>query len=295
MKIRSIIAATASLILAGLANTLAGATEGVHYYRHLIFNHDSPVVPYTGIYEITSAEAGAAGHYEFAYDAKGRVTEIVNKSPEDWHRHPLTHLGAYRTAFTYDGNREIHRFYDKDGNRVKSLREVYEEVYTTDATGFRTSLEFFDLAGKPMQSNWNIARYAWEKKGDMLIERRYNLKGELAPLAPTFPFLISGIKFDSAGRFACHYNLNEKLEIENSPMGIACYRDLFAANGNLLGLAYFNAKGELVHSPWKFAMIELAYDGNGSTISETGIDEKGNFVMRNAFNYDAAGKLLPRQ
>jgi hypothetical protein len=294
MKIRSIIVA-ASLLLAGLANTLSGATAGEHYYRHLIFNHDSPVVPYTGIYEISEADARDVAHYEFCYDAKGRVTEIVNKSPEDWHRHPLTHLGAYRTAFTYDGNREIHRFYDKDGNRVKNLREVYEEVYTADASGFRTSLEFFDLAGKPMQSNWNVARYAWEKKGDMLIERRYNLNGELVPLAPTFRFLISGIKFDSAGRFAAHYNLNEKLEVVDDDDGIACYHDLFAANGNLLGLAYFNAKGELVHSPWKFAMIELAYDANGNTISETGIDEKGNFVMRNAFDYDSSGRILPRK
>jgi hypothetical protein len=282
-----------SLCLATLLPRLdAAGLSGTHYYRHLVFNHDSPNIAYAGVYEIDEATAKTTAHYQFTYDEEGRIAEILNYSPEDWHHHALTHLGAFRTSYTYEGNKEIRRFFDTDGKRVPNLRTVYEEVYTKDRDGFKTSLEFFDLNGKPMESNWNISRYTWEKKGDLIIERRYNLKGDLMPLSPYFQFRISGIKYDADGHFAIHYNLNDRLEVTENADGIASYRDLYAANGNLLGLGYFNKRDELIPSPWKYALIELSYDANGNVVGENGLDEKGGIVMRNTFRYDDMGKQI---
>jgi hypothetical protein len=271
------------------------ANEGgaVRYFRHLVFNHDSPCAPYTGTYEIAQEVAKGVGHYEFHYDAQGRVTEIVNESPEDWRQHPLTHLGAYRTVYSYEGKTLTLRFYDKDGARVSNLRNVQEEVYTLGDDGRPESLAFFDGSGKPMESNWNIARYAWEEHDGMLIERRYNLKGELVPLSPYFRFTVSGLVIGKNGDFVAHYNLNENLEIIDNENGIACYKNAYANNGNLMNIIYYNAKGDIVPSPWKFAVVNLAYDENGNPVSEDLIDENGHFVTRGTFQFDASGSLMP--
>lgn len=282
----------ALLLVPVFAASAALAEPSVHYFRHLPLNHQTPYVTYAGTDEISSEQAKSVEHYEFVTDEKSRETEIRNYSSEGWHNHPLTHLGAFRTAITYEGTKDIHRFYDKAGNRSRNLREVYEEVYSYDPTGFRTSLEFFDLRGRPMESNWRIARYVWEKKGDLVIERRYDLKGALAPMAPTFPFHISSFKFTADGHVDEHCNLNDRLEVENSPNGIACYRDVFAASGNLLGLTYYDRDGKVVNSPWKFAVVRLTYDAHGDVLSEDMTDRNGVLVSHTAFAYDEAGKLL---
>jgi hypothetical protein len=281
-----------SALLFTVAAAAFGADGSVRYYRHLEFNHDSPHVSYAGVYEITVEQAKTVEHYEFVYGTDGRLAEIRNFSSEQWRNHPLTHLGAFRTAYTYEGDREVRRFYDRDGKRVQNLRKVYEEVYSYDKSGFKCGLEFHDLAGKPMESNWGIARYAWEKKGDMVIERRYDLKGNLAPLSPFFQFHISGLKYDRLGHFERHYNLNDKLEVVNSDFGVACYQDTVAANGNLVGLVYLDKDGKIVPSPWQFAIVHQTYDKDGNVIAEEMDDRDGVFLWRSTFAYDAAGKLI---
>lgn len=272
-----------------VASAIAGPP--VQYFRHLPLNHQTPYLAYAGTDEISAEQAKSVEHYEFVTDAQSRVIEIRNYSSEGWHNHPLTHLGAFRTAITYDGAKETHRFYDKAGHRVRNLREVYEEVYSHDASGFRTGLAFFDLHGQPMQSNWGIARYAWEKQGDRIIERRYDLKGALAPMAPTFPFHISSFEFTADGHVDRHCNLNDRLEVADAPNGIACYRDVFAASGNLLGLTYYGRDGKVVNSPWKFAVVRLSYDKAGNVLVEDMLDKNGVLLRHTPFTYDATGKL----
>lgn len=281
-----------SLCLAALVPSLSANEGGTHYYRQLVYNHDSPVAPYVGTYEITKDAAQNADHYEFVYDSNGKLAKILNYSSESWRNHQLTHLGAYCTAFSYIGTKEIRQFYDKDGKRVMNLRKVYKEVYTSGADGFKQSLEFFDLGDKPMESDWNISRYTWAKQGGMIIERRYNLKGELVPLSPYFKFEISGIVLNANGDFIEHYNLNDKLEVTDNENGIASYKNTYANNGNLLNITYYNKRGDVVPSPWKFAIVNLGYNDKGNPISENLMDENGNFVVRGVFTYDERGKLI---
>lgn len=272
------------------ASALAAPT--VHYFRHLPFNHNSPYLPYVGLDEITAEQAKTTEHYEFVFDDKSRLVEIRNFSSEAWRNHPLTHLGAFRTTFTYEGPKEIRRFFDKSGRRVTNLRKVYEEVYALDPHGAPTSLTFFDLRHRPMASNWGIARYTWERVGDRVIERRYDLKGALAPMAPTFDFHISAFQLAANGRFESHCNLNDRLEVANSPMGIACYSDVTASDGRLLGLTYYDRDGKVVNSPWRFAIVRLTYNAKGEPVEEENVDRNGELVTRTTLAYDGAGKLL---
>jgi YD repeat-containing protein len=276
------------------ATAAFGQTPQVRYFRHLAINHNSPYASFEPLNEIDAGQAKGVEHYEVFYDAQGRVSEMRNYSSEAWRNHPLTHMGSFRMTVSREGRREVRVFFDREGKRTHNLRQVYKEIYGYDAKGALTSLEFYDLADKPMDSNWGVARYTWEKKADMIIERRYNVKGELMPLAPTFAFHISGLKLDRDGRIVEHYNLNDKLEIVDNADGIACYKDMLAANGALVNVSYYDQKGRLTNSPWRFAAVRQTYDKDGNVIVEEMIDKFGLLLSRENFNYDAAGKLLPK-
>lgn len=280
------------LALIFITSAAFGSEASVRYFRHIALNHNSPYIPYAFVNEISAEQAKTVEHYEVVFDGSSRIAEIRNYSSEAWHTHPLTHLGAFRTAISYDGEKAVRQFYDKDGKRVQNLRKVYKEIASYDKDGFLRGLEFLDLQDRPMDSNWGVARYAWEKKGDLIIERRYNVKGEFAPLAPSFQFHISGLKFDGNGRIESHCNLNDNLEVANSVDSIACYKDVYAADGNLLGLTYYDKDGQVVNSQWKFAVVRLTYDKDGNAICEDMTDKNGMLVHRTIFAYDASGKLI---
>lgn len=286
---------TLFLALIFVTSSAFGNEASVLYFRHIVLNHNSPYILYAFANEISAEQAKAVEHYEVVFDSRSRVSEIRNYSSEAWHNHPLTHLGAFRTTISYEDASEVRQFYAKNGKRVQNQRNVYKEVYSYDQNGFKRSLEFFDLQDRPMESNWRIARYMWEKKDDLIIERRYNLNGELAPLAPSFQFHISGLKIDGNGHLASHCNLNDKLEIANSADGIACYKDVYAASGNLLGLTYYDKNGLVVNSPWKFAVVRLTYDKDGNAVCEDTTDKNGMLVSRTMFAYDKTGKLIENQ
>jgi YD repeat-containing protein len=284
----------ALVVMLLVASVAFGEGPQVRYFRHLAFNHNSPFMSYTPVNEISAEQAKNAEHYEVVYDASGRVTEMRNYSSEAWRNHPLTHMGVYRMTIRREGAREIREFFDREGQRARNLRQVYKEVYTLDADGFRRELEFFDLNNKPMDSNWGVARYAWEKKDGWVIEGRYNVKGEFAPLAPSFQFHISALRLNALGHIEEHCNLNDKLEIIDSNDGLACYRDLISAEGNLLNVSYTDKSGREVNSPWRFSVVRLTYDANGNPVVEEMTDKNGVLLSRENFAYDATGKLLPK-
>jgi hypothetical protein len=285
-----------ALCLALSAGGLNAAETGiVRYYRQLAVDRDTPMLEYDGIFEINFDQAHGADHYEFTYDLHGRITEIVNLHDESCRRNSLTDLGAYRTTFTYDGEKEIHRFYDRAGKRVANLRKAYEEVYTHTPEGFKTALEFHDLDGRPMESDRGIARYTWEKKNGLVIERRYNLKGDPVPLAPGLPFRVSGLRLDHDGRVKAHLNLNDKLRETNDENGVASSHNLYAENGNLLGFTYFAKDGRPTNSGEGYAIGRFTYDANGNLLSVEFIDKEGRLVSRETYSYDEAGKVIGKK
>lgn len=134
------------------------------YFRHLRYNHVSPYIKIVGTYPIDKATASTTSHYVFKYNNNNELLEIVNKHYFTEKKHPLASIGAYKTLFTYDGDKEIRIFLDKNGHRISNDREVYKEVFSKDKKGNYTQLEFFDEKDKPMESNWGISRYEWSKK-----------------------------------------------------------------------------------------------------------------------------------
>jgi hypothetical protein len=220
------------------------------------------------------------------------LVEIINNNPEEWKSHPLTHIKVYRMAIQYIGNQEIRTFYNKANERVKNIRDVYKEVYTYDANRFKTSADFYDLNNQQMNSNWNIARYTWEKHNGLIIEHRYNTNGEPVNVSPYFSFGTIGILLDEKGFSKATFNLNDKLEIVNNEIGIACYQDTYDDFGNHIAYTYIDQDNRLTKSAYKFAFAKKYYDSVGNMLEEEYVDINYKHMGSRKFKYDGNGYLI---
>jgi len=277
------------LLLSGLV--LADETSSTHFFRQVVYNHVSPHLPLRGIYEISAETAQKSPHYIFKLNSRKQLVEVINNHPITWKSHPLTHIGADKIVFNYNQSEEVRTFYNRENQPVANIRGVYKEVYAYDANGFKCSLNFYDQNGQPTESNWKIARYIWEKQQGLVIERRYNLNGELAKISPYFDFLITGIKYNDQGLPMAHYNLNEVLEITENYWGVASYQDKYDQNGNHIEYAYYNKANQLTPSAAGFAIGRKTYDLYGNVIKEEYLDKNSQHLRAVTFQYNENGLL----
>ena len=236
------------------------------YFRHLKYNHVSPYIDLAGTYSINKETAKSTSHYTFKYNDSGKITEIINNHYYYERQHPLASLGVYKVEITYPEGQEVRVFYDKNGKRISNDRDVFKEVYTYNNKGLKTKLQFYDVDNNPMESNWGIAEYKWEKHKKLIIENRFNLKNESVPLSPYFQFGTTGILLDKKGQPKAHYNLDTKLNIINNDKGTASYQDVYDDNGNHVTYSYHDANNNLVTNQWGFAYGEKKYDSIGNYI-----------------------------
>jgi pimeloyl-ACP methyl ester carboxylesterase len=262
----------------------AGAAElSEKYFLQLRYNHSSPFFRYTGIREISAPTAKRYPHYVFKY-TDGKLSEIICNNPEYARTHPLTNIGAYRTKIDYDGSREIRTFFDAGGKRCANIRKVWTETFTTGSDGMYISLAFSDADGKPMQSEWLIAKYEWKKSGNMIVEHRYDLGGTPASVSPYFQFGTTGIRFSDDGTYRETFNLDEKENITGNGRGIASYRDRYDAEGNHLEYAYFDAQGKPTPSPWRYQKAFKFCDEIGNLTKMEMYDMTGQSAGTQKFN-----------
>ena len=249
---------TVTIILIALLSQ-AQNTSSEKYFRHLRYNHVSPLIPITGIYEIDKHMASNIPHYVFKYDVNDRLTEIINKNIISKHHHPLTSLSAYKTIIDYTDSTEIYTYYDENSTRIKNDRNVYKEVFFVNQNNEKYKLCFYDIKNNEMESNWGIAYYIWSKKEDLIIEKRYNLKNELVNISPYFDFGITGILIGENGIPKANYNLNSNLEIHENSFGIASYKDEYDKRGKNISYSYYDKNDKLTTNPWGYAIGRKKY------------------------------------
>jgi hypothetical protein len=240
--------------------------SSTQHYRHLRYNHVSPFIQLVGIYPIDETTAKATSHYIFKYDNSNRLVEIINNHYHTEKKHPLASIGVFKMVIEYEKGEETRTFFDLNNHRITNDRGVYKEVFSLGKNQFKNTLAFYDLEGNPMESNWNISKYQWEKKNDWVIERRFNLKNEAVKLSPYFDFDVTGILLNKNGAPKAKYNLDEKLAIVENSLGIASYQDKYDDQGSHVEYSYHNVKGELTLNKSKFAVGEKIYDTLGNHI-----------------------------
>lgn len=236
------------------------------YFRQLRYNHISPYIPLVGTYQIDSITAQMTSHYIFKYDSSNRLTEVINNHYFTEKQHPLASIGAYKLVIEYSNNKATRTFFDKNGKRISNDREVSKEVYSLDKNNFVYNLKFYDLEDKPMESNWGIAEYQWEKHKKLIIENRYNLENQPVSLSPYFQFGTTGILLDKKGQPKAHYNLDNRLNIVNNDKGTASYQDTYDDKGNHIKYSYHDANNNLIMNQWGFAYGIKVYDDLGNQI-----------------------------
>ncbi|WP_350293969.1 nuclear transport factor 2 family protein [uncultured Croceitalea sp.] len=257
----------------------AQTDSSTEYYRHLRYNHVSPCADVVGIHPIDRITAQSTSHYIFRINKSGKPVEIINNHYHTEKKHPLASIGAYKTRIIYSDSKEIRTFYDPSGKQIANDRGVYKEVYFLDSKKFKYKLQFFDLHDNPMESNWKISKYIWNKKGKLIIEKRYNLLSEEVNVSPYFKFGITGILLDREGVPKVHYNLDDKLKKTNNAEGIASYQDVFDSQGNHIKFSYHDKNGDLAETPRGFAIAEKIYDDIGNQIGLKRYDINKNLIL----------------
>lgn len=258
--------------------SISGFAQRSVYYRHLMYNHVSPCIALLGVHPIDERTAENTSHYIFKYDTQDRLKEIINKHYHTEKVHPLSSLGVYRVVFSYEKNREVRTFFDPNDRRITNDRQVFKEVYLLNRKGDKIQLNFYGLDDQPMESNWEIAEYQWEKNAKGIIERRYNLKGEEANLSPYFEFGTTRIETDKNGVPKRQYNLNEELEVIENKLGVASYQDQYDEKGNHVKYSYHDVNNDLVLNQWSFAVGEKVYDSIGNHVSLNLYDANGELI-----------------
>ncbi|MDT0551964.1 nuclear transport factor 2 family protein [Urechidicola vernalis] len=248
------------------------------HYRHLRYNHVSPYIKLAGIYPISAKEALNSSHYTFTYNKQNQLTEVTNYHYATERRHPLASIGAYKTVITYNGNQETRVYLYVNGERVPNDRAVFKEIFTLDKKGNYAKLEFYDLDDNPMESNWGISNYTWKSYKKMIIEQRFNLKGEAKNLSSYFEFGTTGMTFRNDGTPIGKYNLNEDFEIVNNSAGVASYQDTYDENGNHVKYTYHNKEDDLVINPSGLAIGIKIYDDKGNYIKQQHLDTNGKLL-----------------
>ena len=259
------------------------AGEDVDTYRHIMFR-ETPFAPYRGIHPVDADTAAGVAHYAFEHDDTGRVTRISRRIGD-------TVIGdnggwdsfiwfAPDVRIRYDGNREIHTYYDRHGERVAAHGNVYSARYTLDDDGRRTALAFFDAEGQPSQSEWNIHRYEWRIDEDGHVrETRFDLDGEMQPLRPDFEFFEVVLEYDAAGQIAFIRNLGLDGVPANNASGAGIDRITYDLDGNFIRWQVYDRDGRPVEGNGPNVHLgEHLYDADGNKTGFRGFDRHGNRI-----------------
>ncbi len=253
------------------------------HFRHIMFR-ESPYAPYRGIHPIDADTSSNVQHYEFSYDKSNRLIRISQKFGDDL----VPAFGTWdsfiwfaaEVRITYQDNKELHSYYNIEGQRTAAHGNVWEAVYELNEAGQRVALSFYGKNNDPVASEWNIHRYEWRPSDDgHVFEKRFNLKGEQEQLRPELAFHEVKLEYDQDGKlmFMRNYGLNH--ELINNPSGAAIDRITYDLAGNFIRWQVYDKDSMAVEGNRPMVhMGEHLYDVYGNKIGMRGFDRSGNRI-----------------
>ncbi len=204
--------------------------------------------------------------------------------------------------YSYEDSKQTKHFYNKEGEQIES-GGVFSAVFTLDDKGFRTSLEFLDKEGNPVENRNNINRYTWTKLENGLIkELRYNLANEETIMNPFCPFYELRFEYDTKGYVTKMMNYEAdtlyNCTAENcGDIGVSYFEFVNNDKGDLLNFSVHNTVGQLSNLYWGWAKRQNKVDDNGYTIETAMFDQddeylSGKNVPVTKNSYDEHGALI---
>lgn len=239
----------------------------VEYYGDFPF-WESPVQMFKGQNPLSAEEAARRQHVRAEYDVQGRLVDVqmrlgsAFKEPAAFFR--SLHFHVEHTRIHYDGNRAVHRFYNRFGTRVEAWGDVWEKVYTLDERGRPTRMAFFGRDGQPTENSWGSAYFTWDHARDgSVIEARFSNSGELMPHRRGFEFKRIRTSFSPDGHLALMQNIDESGNLIASESGAAQYRYFYDAAGMFDRWEVYDAAGSPALGPTGTAGEQYTNGPNG--------------------------------
>ena len=277
----------------------AAGDENVKHFRHILFS-ETPWDVFKGTHPLTADEAKTINNYKFTYDDQGRLASI------DYCRGDVllgySDLDAARVEISYDGNNEIHLYFDENKQPVEVNGKVFKSVYQLDENGMRTGLEFFDREGNPVENRNKIATYTWSKlPNGMTRENRFNLLGMEVILNEFCPFYELRFEYDEYGyaKRMSNYQADTlyNCTAENcGDIGVSYFTFKSNNAGDLEEFTVYSTTGQLSNLYWGWAKFINIVDENGYVVEKTYFDQDneymgGKSVPVRKYVYDEHGAL----
>lgn len=256
------------------------AQDNVKYYRGLLFS-ETPWDWERGSYPLTAEEAKTINNYKFTMNENGQIISI------EYNRNDTllgySGMGAAKITYTYEGDKQIKRFYTEKNEPAKNGgASIFE--YTVNEEGMRVALRFLDENSQPVENRNNIHNYVWKKLPDgMIQELRYNLAEEETIMNPFCPFYELRFNYDVNGYVTRMANYdNDTLyncTAENcGDIGVSYF--LFKNNekGDLLEFSVHNVTGQMSNLYWGWAKRVNVVDANGYVVETSMYDQDDEFL-----------------
>ena len=256
------------------------AQDNVKYYRGLLFS-ETPWDWERGAYPLTAEEAKTINNYKFTMNENGQIISI------EYNRNDTllgySGMGAAKITYTYEGDKQIKRFYTEKNEPAKNGgASIFE--YTVNEEGMRVALRFLDENSQPVENRNNIHNYVWKKLPDgMIQELRYNLAEEETIMNPFCPFYELRFNYDVNGYVTRMANYdNDTLyncTAENcGDIGVSYF--LFKNNekGDLLEFSVHNVTGQMSNLYWGWAKRVNVVDANGYVVETSMYDQDDEFL-----------------
>lgn len=262
-------------------------TQAVKHFRHILFS-ETAFDGINGSHEISAEEAKTINNYKFTYDEKNRPVSIEFCRDSILLNYSST--GAAKITIAYTDSTETQLYFDKDGKSKVVDGEVFKSVFSTNATGMRTGLRFFDKEGKQIENRNKIASYTWSKLPDgMVKENRYNMAGEEVVMNEFCPFYELRFTYDDRGfvKRMANYQADTlyNCTAENcGDIGVSYFSFDISDKGDLQKFTVYNTVGQLSNLYWGWAKFENKIDENGYVTERAFWDQDDEYL---------AGKSVP--
>ncbi len=239
--------------------------ERSEYYAVLPF-WESPITPFKGACPITAEEAMNLVHLQLDYDRENRVIAARVqlgghlKDFEGFFGH--LYINAPLTKITYEGDKEVHRFYDRFENPIMVMDGVFAKTYEKDERGRNIRLSFRSRTGEIASDTFGVVEYLWEYlPGGGVLELRRDAKGALVPLRADFQFLRTRMHFAPDGYVSLIENIDTAGQLVNGHSGAASFRYFYNPQGRFLRWEVYDKAGEPAIGPSQTAGEQNSFDG----------------------------------
>lgn len=275
--------------------------ENVAYFRQIQFT-ETPWDIEKGTHEISAEEAKTVNNYKFTYNNNKQLESV------EYNRNGVlldyASTGAAKITYTYEGDKQVKRFFNSDNEAVKNGgASIFE--YTLNADGMRVGMRFLDENGEPIENRNNIHNYVWTRLPDgMIQELRYNLAKEEVVMNPFCPFYELRFSYDEKGYLVRMANYEEDTlynctEENCGDIGVSYFLFENTKDGDVLHFSVHNTVGQLsnLYSGW--AKRVNTVDENGYQLETIQYDQddeplSGKRLPVTKSEYDEHGALVKR-